>query len=106
MCNQLRCLQTEAFNVHEVLYTHMSKEGQDIVSSASNIHDGIVSDGELVIQLVRTKAKMEGNPLKTSALLVCPVGIGSSFEWFLVEEGVIIFVDGNKFKVLKNGVSK
>lgn len=120
MRDQLGCLQTTAFNAHEVLSTHAMKEGEDIESSASNIHDGVVSDGELVsglvithaslvclvTQLVRTKARMVGNPLNTSASLVCPVSVGSNFEWFLVEEGVVIFVDGKEFKVLKNGVSK
>ena len=56
--------------------------------------------------MVRTKAKMVGSPLKTSASLICTVSIGSSFEWFLVEEGVIIFVDGEEFMVKKDGISK
>ena len=120
MRDQLVCLKTKAFNEHEVLSTSARKEGEDIVSSASNIHDGVVSDGELVsglvnthaslvclvTQMVKTKAKMVGSPLKTSASLVCPVSVGSSFEWFLVEEGVVIFVDGKEFMVRKNGISK
>lgn len=120
MRDQLGCLQTKAFNAHEVLTTNARKDGEDIVSSASNIHDGVFSDCELVSglvithaslvclvsQMVRTRAKMVGSPLKTSASLVCPVGVGSSFEWFLVEEGVVIFVDGKEFMVKKNGISK
>jgi hypothetical protein len=120
MRDQLGCLQTNAFNAHEVLTTNARKDGEDIVSSASNIHEEVVSECELisgivkthaslvclVSQMVRTKAKMVGSPLKTSASLVCPVSVGSSFEWFLVEEGVVIFVDGKEFMVKKNGVSK
>lgn len=120
MCDQLGCLQTKAFNAHEVLSTSARKEGGDIVVSALSIHDEVVSDCELVSgliitqaslvclvsQMVRTKARMIGSPLKTSASLVCPVSVGSSFEWFLVEEGVVIFVDGKEFMVKKNGISK
>lgn len=120
MRDQLGCLQTTAFNAHEVLVTHARKEGEDIESSASSIHDTLVSDCELVsglvnthaslvclvTQMVKTKARMVGSPLKTSASLVCPVSVGSSFEWFLVEEGVVIFVDGKEFMVRKNGISK
>lgn len=120
MRDQLGCLQTKAFNAHEVLTTSARKEGSDMVATASNIYDDVVSDCELVsglvnahaslvclvTQMVRTKARMVGSPLKTSASLVCPVSVGSNFEWFLVEEGVVIFVDGKEFKVLKNGVSK
>lgn len=120
MRDQLGCLQTKAFNAHEVLTTNARKDGEDIVSSALNIHEEVVSECELisgivkthaslvclVSQMVRTKAKMVGSPLKTSASLVCPVSVGSSFEWFLVEEGVVIFVDGKEFMVKKNGISK
>ena len=120
MRDQLGCLQTKAFNAHEVLSTSAKKEGEDIASSALSIHDALVSDCELVSglvithaslvclvsQLVKTKARMVGSPLQTSASLVCPVSVGSSFEWFLVEEGVVILVDGKEFMVKKNGISK
>lgn len=120
MRDQLGCLHTKAFNAHEVLSTSARKEGGGIVVFALNIHGKVVSDCELVSglvitqaslvclvsQMVRTKARMVGSPLKTSASLVCPVSVGSSFEWFLVEEGVVIFVDGKEFMVKKNGISK
>lgn len=120
MRDQLGCLQTKAFNVHEVLSTSAKKESGDIIVSSHNANDNVMSDCELVSglittyaslvclvsQLVRTKAKMMGSPIVTSASLVCHVGVGSSFEWFLVEEGVVIFVDGKEFMVRKNGISE
>lgn len=120
MYNQLRCLQTKAFNAYEVLLTNARKGNEDITSSALNIHGEFISNCKLisglintyanlvcfVSQMVRTKAKMAGSPLKTSASLICTVSVGSSFEWFLVEEGVIIFVDGEEFMVKKDGISK
>jgi hypothetical protein len=120
MRDQLGCLHTKAFNVHAVLSTDARKEGSDVITSSFNTHDDVISECELVSglvithaslvclvsQMVRTKARQVCNPLKTSASLVCPIGVGSSYEWFLVEEGVVIFVDGKEFKVLKNGISK
>lgn len=117
MRDQLGCLQTDAFNAHGVLVAGARKTGSDISASASNAHDGVSSSSEsiggvvityaslvcIVGQMVRTKAKQVGSPLKTNATLVCPVSVGSSFEWFLVEEGVVIFVDGKEFMVKKNG---
>lgn len=38
--------------------------------------------------------------------LVCIAGVHNLYELFLVEEGPVIFVDCEEFKVLKDGISK
>lgn len=51
-------------------------------------------------------ASRHSSVVVASASLVCTVGRDSLFEWFLVDEGILIFVDGKKFKVLRNGISE
>ena len=45
-----------------------------------------------------------GDRLNVSTSIVC--SIDSPYEYFMVTEGVFVFLDGQELKVLKNGISK
>ena len=48
-----------------------------------------------------------GNELKVSAGLTCTTNPDiRPYEYFMVAEGIFVFVDGEEFKVLRNGISE
>lgn len=117
MYNGLGCLQAWATNAHSNIVADASKDSGIVYASAINNNNPIVSYSKRNNDVISTSSRRNDKDVETNSILlsgivittaslVCSVGKDSTYEWFLSEEGIIIFVDGKKFKVLRNGISE